>query len=297
MGVGAGGAAAIAAGVGAVGSIGGSLITSSAAGKAGAAQADAANRAAALGQQQYDQVREDLLPYAKMGEAALPDLQAFPAQASNVLQGARNTAQANIPGANGNLSNIDWLRQQPGYAFQLAEGQKAVQNSATGRGLGISGSAMKAGATFATGLADSNFQTAFNQSQTKYADYSQQYQNALSNLNAQYSYLSGNATLGENAAARSGAIGQAGSAAAGKNIADAGVATAAGINRAASAESSGLNSLGSAGLNYLAYKNLASNGTGAFDSASQGYSNPIQYMSANPTSLNSTANSGMGPIY
>src|SRR5664279_5795582 len=61
------------------------------------------------------------------------------------------------------------LEKTPGYQFQLGQGLAATQNSAAARGLGVSGSALKGAATFATGLADSNYQNQFANAQTKYS--------------------------------------------------------------------------------------------------------------------------------
>ena len=54
------------------------------------------------------------------------------------------------------------LESTPGYRFALQQGQKAIDNSMAARGLGDSGAEMKAGAAFATNLANSTYQQAFN---------------------------------------------------------------------------------------------------------------------------------------
>jgi hypothetical protein len=71
MGLSAGTAGLIAAGVGAVGSVAGSLINSSAAGSAADTQSAAANQASANALAQYRQTREDLSPYRTTGGSAL----------------------------------------------------------------------------------------------------------------------------------------------------------------------------------------------------------------------------------
>ena len=61
------------------------------------------------------------------------------------------------------------LESTPGYQFTLNQGEKAVQNSAAARGLGVSGAALKGAATYATGLSDSTYNTRLQQEQTSNA--------------------------------------------------------------------------------------------------------------------------------
>lgn len=114
----------------------------------------------------------------------------------------------------------------PGYQWNLSQGLKSVQSAAAARGLGLSGAALKGAATYATGLADSTFNTQANNFYTGQ-------QNALNALSSQ-------AGLGENAAAGQGNIG----ASTGANIAGttvgAGQAAAAGTIGAANAITGGL---------------------------------------------------------
>lgn len=74
------------------------------------------------------------------------------------------------------------LEQLPGYQFALSQGLKASTNMMTQRGLGLSGAAMRGAAEYATGLADQTF-------------------------GDQWNRLMGIATLGQNAAAQTGAFG------------------------------------------------------------------------------------------
>lgn len=139
------------------------------------AQTSATDKAIAANQAQQATTRSDLMPYQTAGQAALPGL----------------TAAANAPPP---VMDEATLEQTPGYQFNLTQGLKAVQNSAAARGLGVSGAAMKGAATYATGLADSTYQNQFN--------------DAVTNQTNTYNRLQGVATLGENAAAQTGALGQ-----------------------------------------------------------------------------------------
>jgi hypothetical protein len=89
--------------------------------------------------------------------------------------------------------NENTLQNTPGYQFNLTQGLKSVQNGAAARGLGISGAALKGASSYATGLADSTFQNQFNNAQT--------------NRQTTYNMLSGQQSLGENAAAGVGNAG------------------------------------------------------------------------------------------
>lgn len=92
-----------------------------------AAQTDATNRALALQADMYNQNRADLAPWRAVGSAALDTL------AGQVGQG--------------------WGPGTPGYDFQFSEGMRALDNSASARGMVQSGAAMKAAERFGQGLA------------------------------------------------------------------------------------------------------------------------------------------------
>ena len=107
------------------------------------------------------------------------------------------------------------LEALPGYQFTRTQGLKAVQSSAAARGLGVSGAALKGAATYATGLAD------------------QTYGNQVNRL------LAG-ATLGEDAAAKTGVAGSAAASGVGNALIQQGNAIAGGITGATSGIGQGL---------------------------------------------------------
>jgi hypothetical protein len=155
------GAAGAGAGAGAAGAgassylmpaaiLGSSLLGAGAARSAGGTQADAANRAADL---QLQQFREQALlqePFRQAGVRALP-----------LLEAQRNM----MPGAF--TGKVD-LTQDPGYAFRLSEGQKALDRSAAARGGLISGGALKAAQRFGQDLGSQEYQNAYNRALTGY---------------------------------------------------------------------------------------------------------------------------------
>lgn len=187
-------------------------------------QANAANNAANLQQQQYQQTRSDLLPYNQAGQAAT------------------NALTQQLPGLTAPI-NVDQatLNGTPGYQFALNQGLKSVQNGSAARGLGSSGAAMKGAASYATGLADNTYQNQFN-------DILQSRQNT-------YNMLSGQQSTGENAAAQTGNIGSGLAQGAANSLTQAGTAQAAGLTGAA-------NSLTNAGNSYLGYNAFLNNNNG-----------------------------------
>ena len=62
------------------------------------------------------------------------------------------------------------FQADPGYAFRLAEGQKALERSAAARGGLLSGSALKGAQRFGQDLASQEYQNAFNRYQAERAN-------------------------------------------------------------------------------------------------------------------------------
>lgn len=123
-------------------------LSSNAASKAGQAQAGAAREAAQLQNEQYYQTREDQMPWLKAGERAL-----------GKLEGAVDYTPFGM-----NQFNAD-----PGYAFRLAEGQKALERSAAARGGLMSGGTGKALTRYGQEMGSQEYMNAFNRYQTERA--------------------------------------------------------------------------------------------------------------------------------
>lgn len=126
--------------------IGSSLIGGSAAKSAASTQSAAADRAAELQNQQFQQTRQDQMPWLRAGEQALNKL---------------------IPLTDYQKFGMDQFQQDPGYAFRLSEGQKALDRSAAARGGLISGSALKAATRYGQDMGSQEYQNAFNRYQTE----------------------------------------------------------------------------------------------------------------------------------
>jgi hypothetical protein len=126
----------------------GSLISSDASRKAANTQSDAARYAADL---QYQQQQENIArqkPFYDVGVNALPEL---------------------VEASKYKPFGMDDYKQDPGYGFRLAEGQKALDRSAAARGGMISGGALRAAERYGQEMGSQEYMNAFNRYQTERA--------------------------------------------------------------------------------------------------------------------------------
>ena len=245
MGIGAGTAGLIAAGVGAAGAVGSSLISSGASKTAGGQAAAGDQGGAAIATGALGNITNALTPYTNLGINSTGALQ------SAITNGTYQTPQ---------LSQQQ-LDATPGYQFTLQQGLESTQNSAAARGLANSGAALKGAATYATGLANDTYQN--------------QFQDQLAANNQNFNQLLSGTQLGETAANQYGEYAtQAAQTAAGL-ASGAGQAQASGTTGSASAINSGLSGLSSSTSQGLLLSQLLG-GTGNSTLLSQlggGYSN------------------------
>jgi hypothetical protein len=115
-------------------------------------QADATTEAANISAQG---TREALALQQRMYEEGIKRQQPFLDIGTNALN---RLAALNQPGAN----TAQFIQQDPGYAFRLSEGQKALDRSAAARGGLISGGAMKAAQRYGQEMGSQEFQNAYN---------------------------------------------------------------------------------------------------------------------------------------
>jgi hypothetical protein len=157
-----GSALGVSAGTAALGTavLGGSLISAYASGDAADTAAQASQQAsdASVGEQrrQFDLSRADYQPFLAAGTGAVNRL-----------------AAGMAPGGefSGNFTSQDFLaNQDPGYAFRMSEGMKALDRSAASRGGLLSGATLKGAQTYGQGLASQEYQNAFNRYQTNRAN-------------------------------------------------------------------------------------------------------------------------------
>ena len=183
--------------------VGGAILASSymgsqAAGSAADTQAAASDRAAQLQKEMFDKQVELQAPWRQAGERALTKLES----AADYTPFSYNAFTAD-----------------PGYAFRLAEGQKALERSAAARGGLISGAALKAAERYGQNVASDEYTNAFNRYQTERAARLQPLQslagvgqtsaNSIGQAAGTYGSNVGNLITGGAAAQAAGTVGQA----------------------------------------------------------------------------------------
>lgn len=195
-----------------------SVVGADSARKAGNTQADAANRAADLQNQQYYQTREDQMPFLEAGKTALNKL---------------------IPLAtNYTPFSYDAMTADPGYGFRLSEGQKSLDRAAAARGGLISGSALKAATRYGQEMGSQEYTNAFNRYQAE--------------RNAQLNPLQSLAGVGQTTATNLGTMGAQNAANVGNLMTSGAAARAAGQMGQTQALTGGLGTY----LNYSQGNNL-----------------------------------------
>lgn len=191
-------------------------------------QADAATKATdsanATQLAMYNQTRDDQAPYRQAGYTALNQI---------------TQDQANGTGFAKPFNMADFYND-PGYQFQLQQGNQAIERSAAARGGLLSGASAKSIAGYTTNLANTTYGDAFNRAQQSSAQ--------------QYNQLAGIAGLGQTSVAQTGAAGTSTA----NSVAN---TTLSGMTQAANARASGyvgvgnaLNSAGGSLSNYYMMK-------------------------------------------
>jgi hypothetical protein len=224
-----------------------------AASEAADVQKQVADQQVALQREMFEKTREDQAPYRTAGYNALAEMQ--------------RTA-GNVPGAF-KFGASDY-QADPGYAFRLAEGQKALDRQAAARGGLISGGALRAAQRYGQEMGSQEYQSAYNRALTGYntdvARENQLYnrQAALSGIGQTATNLVGQA--GQNYATSAGnALGSYGTNV-GNLMTSAGAAQAAGQVGVANALTGGLGT-------YLNY----SQGTALTNALRGGYGSGSNY--------------------
>lgn len=167
-----------------IGTVAAAGIGAAASANAAGDQESAAKNAQAIAQNQYQNNVSMESPYNQAGVNATGQLQYLEG-----LGGAPGQAQSSASGGYGSL-NAPFTAQtfqqmSPAYQFQLQQGQQGVRNQETGTGA-LSGSALKDLTSYNQGMANTSFNTAF-----------QQYQEQNTNT---YNRLANIANLGQSAA-------------------------------------------------------------------------------------------------
>lgn len=132
------------------------------------------------------------------------------------------------------------FNEDPGYAFRLAEGQKAIERSAAARGGTQSGAALKAAARFGQDLGSQEYQNAFNRYQI----------NRANQLNPLQSLMGAGQSAANTLTSAAGQQGQNQAS----NIYNAGQARASGYVGSANALSGALQGIGNMASQYPLYQ-------------------------------------------
>ena len=193
-----------------------SLLGSSSSRQAASAQSDASAQAAKLQREQFERQVELQAPFREAGLRAL-----------GKLEGASEYTPF----------GMGQFQQDPGYAFRIGEGQKALDRQAAARGGLISGGALKAAQRYGQEMGSQEYQNAFNRYQTE--------------RQAKLGPLQSLAGVGQTSANLLGAAGQQYASSAGEAIGAGGQARASGYMGQASALGGGLNQ-------YMNYQNQQS---------------------------------------
>jgi hypothetical protein len=148
--------------IGAGASLAGGLMGASAAGKASNAQVQASREAAAQQQAMFDKQIELQAPFREAGLTAQNKLLQY-------LGLSGSAGDAGYGKYAGDFSMNDFTTD-PGYAFRLAEGNKALDRTAAARGGLLSGGAMKAAQRYGQDMGSQEYMNAFNRYQTNRAN-------------------------------------------------------------------------------------------------------------------------------
>jgi len=236
------------------------------AGEATQAQRDIADQQTALQREQYLKQLELNEPFRQAGltgqNMLLAQLQGGP-YASAKFGGVPGYDPAS---AMRNFGAGDF-QADPGYAFRLSEGMKALDRTAASRGGLLSGATLKGAQRYGSDLASQEYQNAFNRYQANRAQQAQEYGNAFNRFQTERTNtlapLQSLAGVGQSAAQQAqqasqnyatgaaNTLGNFGAAQAG-NIIGAGNARASGYMGGANAISGGVGQ----GLNFYQNQNL-----------------------------------------
>lgn len=199
------------------GSLLGGYIASQGARSAASTQADAANRAGDIQQQQFAEQMRLQEPYRQAGLTSQNRLME--------LLGLGGNAGAADYGKYGRDFSMADYQADPGYAFRLSEGMKQLGRTAAGRGGLISGGTMKGLQDYAQNSASQEYGNAFNRYQTNRANQLQPLGSLMSSGQAaasnqagaagQYGVNAGNTTMAAGNAYAAGQLGQANTLASG----------------------------------------------------------------------------------
>ena len=221
--------------------VGGAVLGTVASNKASSAQQSAANRATDVAAQTADQqVALQREIFEKQTELQKPFREAGLAGQNRLMELLGIGGKAGAPGYGRYATaefGADKFKADPGYAFRMAEGMKALERSAAARGGLLSGATLRGTQRFGQDLASQEYQNAFNRYQAERAGTLNPYQALAGTAQSGANVLGQQAgQMGTNI---SNALGSYGSAAQG-NIIGSGNAQASGYMGMANAIGGGV---------------------------------------------------------
>ena len=222
--------------IGGVASVGGALIGASAARSAAKAQTNAARQGIASQERMFERQLELQEPFRQGGLTAQNQL-------LTLLGLTGGDASSADYGMATRPFGMDQFQADPGYAFRLSEGMKALDRSAAARGGLLSGSTIKGATRYGQDMASQEYQNAFNRYQIE--------------RNARLNPLQSMMGAGQTATNMlTGAAGQLGQGLA-QSYGNLGQAQASGYIGQANAIMGGMNSIGNLAQNYYTNQMMA----------------------------------------
>jgi hypothetical protein len=174
------------------------------------------------------------------------------------------------------------FQADPGYAFRLSEGMKALDRTAASRGGLLSGATLKGAQQYGQGLASQEYQNAFNRYQANRAQQAQEYGNAFNRFQTERTNtlapLQSLAGVGQSATQQAQQASQNYATGGANTLGTFGAAQAGNIIGAGNARASG----------YMGIANAASGGTGQALSFYQNQ-NLVNQLAANNLTRNPNA--------
>lgn len=236
-------------------SIVGGLMGSDASQNAADTQAAATNRAADLQYKMFQEQQATQKPFLEAGYAGENRL-------LDLLGLSSNTGAQGYGSLSKNFGMSDF-QADPGYAFRMSEGLKALDRTAASRGGMLSGAALKGAERYGQDLGSQEYQNAYNRYQTNRANLL----NPLQSLAGQ----------GQTTANTLGAAGQNYASNAGNAYMNAGNAAASGYVGSANAWSNALGGAANAYNKYAAGQQAGNQGWGFGNVATPNFNNLANY--------------------
>ena len=234
-------------------------------------QAQEAQNALGFQENEFNTTQANQAPWLSAGKGALSNLQGILAQPG---QGWNQTFQA---------PTAAQAEAQPGYQFQLGQGEQAIQNMYAAKGSAGGGNEGEALTNYAEQAGQTDYNNVYNQAFNTYQQNYGQYNNQLNRLAALAGIGQQTATTlgsqGQAAAGNVGNISLTAGAQQGQDIQNAGAATASGYAGIANALGGGVNNIG----NLLALQQMFGGGNSPDQVTSSGSNQWYGYDNEQPS--------------